>query len=410
MHFIFTAIGSHGDINPILTIAMEMRERGHDIDFVAHAYFAEKLANAGINHVILGDMDQYQRTVNDPDLWIPRKAFPAVWRVLRDGLEECYSAVRDRIVPGNTRLVGTTLAFGSRLVQEKLDIKMASIHLQPSVILSACDPMVIPGLPIPAWLPLPLRKLLMDNISRRVIDPVCKDDLNRFRAGLDLEPVEGILRTWCHSPDLVIGAFPDWFGRPQPDWPPNTVTTGFPLFNPGFEDLSPDLSNFLDNGPPPVVLTAGSAMAHSRAFFETGVEAIKKLGERAVFVSSFKNQLPESLPEEIFHAEYTPFGALLPRAAAVVHHGGIGTSAQSITAAAPQLIIPFAHDQFDNAARLERLGIALKADPHTPVRWTRALRRLMDDPSVKQKCRKFADKINDAPPAQKTIADHLEKL
>lgn len=410
MHFIFTAIGSHGDINPILTIAMEMRERGHDVDFVAHAYFAGKLENAGIKHVVLGDLEQYKRTVNDPDLWVPRKAFPAVWRVLREGLEECYTVVRDLVVPGKTRLVGTTLAFGSRLVQEKLAIKMASVHLQPGVILSAYDPMAIPGLPVPAWLPLPLRKLLMAGISRRVIDPVCKDDINRFRANLGLEPVEGIFSTWCHSPDLVIGAFPDWFAKPQPDWPPNTFTTGFPLFNPGFEALSPELSNFLDSGAPPVVLTAGSAMAHSRAFFQTALEAIKKLEERAVFVSAFRDQLPESLPEGIFHAEYAPFGALLPGAAAVVHHGGIGTSAQSINAAVPQLIIPFAHDQFDNAARLERLGIALKADPHSPTRWARALRRLIDDSSLKQKCLGFAALMNNAPPAQKTIADHLERL
>ena len=109
-------------------------------------------------------------------------------------------------------------------------------------------------------------------------------------------------------------------------------------------------------GEPPIVFTPGSAMYHGQDFFRASVEACKQLNRRGILLTRHAEQIPADLPATIRHFSYAPFSLLLPRAAALVHHGGIGTSAQAMAAGCRQLITPFAHDQFDNADRLRRLG------------------------------------------------------
>src|SRR5262249_32355180 len=150
--------------------------------------------------------------------------------------------------------------------------------------------------------------------------------------------------------------FPEWFGPPQPDWPPNVTMTSFPLFDErGLAELPTDVETFLAAGTPPIVFTPGSAMKQGRAFFTTAVEACVRLGRRGVLLTRFGEQVPPSWPEGIRHFEYVPFSQVFPRAAAVVHHGGIGTTSQCLAAGVPQLIMHMAHDQPDNAARILKL-------------------------------------------------------
>ena len=99
-------------------------------------------------------------------------------------------------------------------------------------------------------------------------------------------------------------------------------------------------------------------MRHGSEFFEAGVDACRIIGARGVLVSPFRDQLPVDLPPPFCAIDSIPFSRLFARAAAVVHHGGIGTSAQAMLAGIPQVIMPMAFDQHDNAVRLERLGVA----------------------------------------------------
>ena len=110
-------------------------------------------------------------------------------------------------------------------------------------------------------------------------------------------------------------------------------------------------------------MTPGSAMRHAQEFFAESVAACQRLGRRGLLLTRFAEQVPTDLPETIRHLEYVPFSRVLPRAAALVHHGGIGTTAQALAAGIPQLVMPLAHDQPDNAARLERLGVGRTIAP-----------------------------------------------
>jgi UDP:flavonoid glycosyltransferase YjiC (YdhE family) len=175
------------------------------------------------------------------------------------------------------------------------------------------------------------------------------------------------------------------------------VLTGFPFLDrDGEAGLPPDLARFLDDGPPPVVFTLGcSASAVAGQFFRHSAEAARGLGRRAVLVLKAPGNRPPSLPEGVIAVDYAPFPALFPRAAAVVHHGGVGTTGLGLRAGRPALVVPFAHDQPDNAARLARLGVARILYPrhYTPARAAAELGRLLDDPTYSAKASEVGDRV-----------------
>src|SRR5262249_49590922 len=155
--------------------------------------------------------------------------------------------------------------------------------------------------------------------------------LNALRAELGLPPVRDVMRGWLHSPQLVLGFLPAWFGPPQPDWPPRVTLAGFPLYDErDVTPLPPELGAFLDARPPPIAFAPGSGSVQARPFFEAAIDACTRIGRRGVLLTRFPEQVPPNLPEGVRHVAYAPFSQLLPRAAALVHHGGIGTSAQGM--------------------------------------------------------------------------------
>jgi rhamnosyltransferase subunit B len=410
MHLIVTAIGSAGDINPLLMIAAEIRSRGHDVDFIANAYFERKIRDAGLSFLALGTVEDYQRAVDDPEMWEPEKGFQAVWRTLREALPLNLDLIESRLRQ-DTVLIGSTLAFASRIAQEKHGTRGSTIHLAPSCVISGHEPMAMPGISWLPKMPLVFRQWMMSTIDSFWLDGICKQDLNDFRAQHGLSPIKSVMKTWMHSPDQVICAFPEWYAKPQPDWPPHTVMTGFPVYDrPEDQSLTPELEQFLQSGEAPLVFTAGSAMAHAKAHFRTAVEATKLAGMRAVLVSAYPDQIPASLPSNILYVPYAPFAVLFPRAAVVQHHGGIGTSAQCLAAGVPHLVSPFAHDQFDNASRLRHLGVAKETNSLNPMVWKKSLEELAHNPNTRQACEQIKERMKLEPRATELIAMAVEKL
>ena len=241
-----------------------------------------------------------------------------------------------------------------------------------------------------------------------------KTDQEGKGASIGLPPVRRIWSRWVHSPDLTIGAWPEWFAPRQPDWPPQAQTSGFPVFD-EVGRLDPALERFIEDaratGTAPIGITAGSAMAHGGRFYARALDACRALDVRVVLVTAFAGQLPSPLPGWAHRTAYAPFSTLLPRLAALIHHGGIGTSAQALAAGIPQAIVPFAHDQFDNAARLRRLGVSTTLGPADPVgRWTNGLHTVLSDPAVRAAVRLGQARMRDAGRAADGIADRIERL
>ena len=305
----------------------------------------------GFPQVEFGTADEFLEAANSPDLWHPRKALPHIIRTLIvPHTRTHYDLVVDAFKPGDT-VVTSCLGVGARIAHDKVDIPLVTLHLQPAVMWSEHAPPRLPGMFGPDWL-----RRLQFRVAEVIVDRMMAPPINELRRELDLPPVKNILH-WWHSPRGSLCLFPDWFAAPQPDWPP-AVLADFPLWDDrADESMDRDVLEFLDAGQPPLVFTPGSANRFGHRFFQESVAATQRLGGRAILLSRFGEQFPPGLPDFVLAKDYVPLKTLLPRCAALAHHGGVGTTAQAMLAGIPQLIMALAHDQYDNGARIERLGI-----------------------------------------------------
>ena len=229
VRILVTAVGSDGDINPMIEIARALLSRGHDVRFIANGSFAHKAEEVGLPFQPLGDSSLFQEVVSDPDLWHPRKGFSAVWRNINKSLPLSLELLEQNMEPGNTILVGTTLALACRVLQEKsaYSLPLATVHLSPACLISRYDPPQGPDPIISARTPQFLKDLYLSLVENMMLESVCRDDVNRFRAGFGLTPVKRIFARWLNSPDLVVLAFPEWYAQRQKDWPENLVIQDF---------------------------------------------------------------------------------------------------------------------------------------------------------------------------------------
>ncbi len=184
-------------------------------------------------------------------------------------------------------------------------------------------------------------------------------DLNKERLKLGLPTIEHVFPHLQSSADLYVTLFPEWYASTKPDYPKPLINGDFLLYTSSKDRLSNELTEFLDGGQPPILFTAGTGNPRVKksCFFDIAVDVVRKLNARAVFLTKYREQLPVNLPDSMLWQEYAPFNRILPRVSIIVHHGGIGTFAEASKAGVPQLIVPFAYDQFDNALIVNDLGI-----------------------------------------------------
>ncbi|ARO55885.1 glycosyl transferase [Methylorubrum zatmanii] len=388
MQVFIVAVGSHGDVLPLLAIAAELRRRGHAVTLAAPAPFAAMAARADLPFFALGTEDDYRLAATETELWRPWRGVEAMFRHVSAATEPVYDWLAGNARPGESIVLASTLALGARVAQEKLGLDVVTVHLMPLLARSRTDPPILPGLPLSERLPARFRHWIGRGADRFVIGPAALPALNEFRARLDLPPVLR-LRRWWSSPQRVLFAFPRWYAAPQPHRMPQSLQVGFPLAD-RFGDvaeLEPAVARFLDEGPP-LAFTYGSAMSGSQGFFRTALRICERLGRRGLLLAPQGGQVPTDLPASVLHVPYAPFSRVLPRCAALIHHGGIGTVAQALAAGIPQLVVPVAFDHFDEARWLQRLGVgtSLSRRRFTPARATSTLHRLLTDPHVAQAC------------------------
>jgi UDP:flavonoid glycosyltransferase YjiC (YdhE family) len=395
LNVILVAMGSHGDVHPFVGIALRLRQRGHRVQVIANGHFASLVEQLGLKFTAVGTAEEYRALATSPELWKRLEGTRTVLRSIGQTFRSLYEAVAKNQIAGETVVVASSLGFGARVAQDHLHIPTITVHLQPSTFFGLVNPPKLPGLFMPRWMPMWLRRAQLALVDR-VADQILASALNALRRELGLPPVRRVLSTYMNSPQCVVGLFPEWFGPRRPDWPPQTQLTGFPLYDErGTSHLSDDLKRFLDAGDAPIAFTPGSAMWTAHRFFEQSARACQILGRRGLLLSRHRDHLPQSLPALVRHVDYAPFSELLPRCAALVHHGGIGTSAQALAAGCRQLVMPHAHDQPDNADRLVALGVARQINPrrYRAPRVARELGLLLESAAITKRTGEIAQRF-----------------
>jgi rhamnosyltransferase subunit B len=355
-----------------------------------------------------------EAVLRDPDLWHPTRGFGVVWRATRPAMARVnpFVAALPREEPCMLLVHPLALPEADLCRASRPGIKIAAAYLAPANLMTVHDPLMVGPWRVPAWVPLTARRAFWRWVGRRFIDPVALADVNAARTTHGLTPVPSLMDWIASVPDLSLTLFPDWFAPTQPDWPQPLVRGDFPLFDPNAEvTLSAELVAFLQAGTPPLVFTHGTGNTQAAAYFRAACAAATRLGRRAVFLTPHRDQVPADLPPSMLWQDYVPLRTLLPHAAALVHHGGIGTTAEALRAGTPQLVVPLAHDQFDNGARVTALGVgaSLPAGRLNERRLVRALGDLLEAPGLGERTRAVAERFQPAAGIDR-MCDALEGL
>lgn len=361
---VFATFGSLGDLHPYLALALELKRRGHQPVIATFDGYREAVETAGVEFAPMrpamagfGDPGTVMRRLFDPDNgpeYLVRHLFmPHV----HASYEDLY-----RIAEDADLIVSHPIAFAAPLVAEKRGLPWASSVLAPLSLMSALDPPIFGPAP---WLQQ-VRKLgiapyrLVFGLMKRIAGSWEKP-LHALRRELGIPDDRLAQFEGQYSPALNLALFSSLFAAPQADWPPNTVVCGFPRHDGSAREAQTQaaLDAFIAAGDPPLVFGLGSsAVMIAGAFWNHAIAAAQRLERRAILITGDASDRLADLPPTVKVFPYLPYSAVFSCAAAIIHSGGIGTLAQALAAGRPQLVVPVAFDQFDNAARAVRLGCA----------------------------------------------------
>jgi UDP:flavonoid glycosyltransferase YjiC (YdhE family) len=389
---LLTTWGSFGDLHPFLALALELKRRGHKPRIATCGLYREKVEGEGIEFAKLGP--DIAAVLSRPEqvrrLFHPTRGSVYVLRgLVLPALREQWEGVR-QCAADSELIVTHSVTFASHLFAERKRVPWISVALQPSMFLSRYDMPRLPQLELlrraPGWAKQVGYRAGMAWTRRWF------GEYDRLRAEIGLPPTaRNPFFEMQFSPRGTLALFSPLFASPQADWPPNVTVTGFPFFDredAARSSLSPGMETFLASGAPPLVFTSGSsAVIEPDNFFEVSLRAARALGHRAVLLAGAKHENRLALPDgkDFAISAYEPHSKLFPRAAAIVHQGGIGTTGQALRSGVPQLVAAVSHDQPDNGDRVRRIGAGdwMPREQYQFARAREAIARILGDGSMR---------------------------
>ena len=417
---LLATLGSLGDLHPYIAVGRALRARGQHVRLATSSDYRSRVEAAGLEFAPLAPA---LSELGDPS-HIARQFF-ARWRGPRRLIRAMVTAPLGRActdlraaLEGACLVVSHPLTPALPLLAESRGVPWLSSVLAPYSLLSSSDPPAIPNLDwlrrLPGaqyWLQAPLQRLVRTQVRRS------EGPLHALRAELGLPAVRGsLLMGGLFSALGTLALFDPVLASPQRDWPAHTFVSGAAVHDAAAAELECDawqerLESFLTSGPAPLVFALGSsAVWLAQGFWKHAIAACQTLGHRGLLLTGMP--LAQPLPATVAAFEYLPYSEVYPHAAAVIHQAGIGTLAQALRSARPQLLIPAGFDQPDNAARAARLGIGRILPfhrAHSAARLVRELRALLDDRTHERSAIETANRLRGIDGAA-AAAQHLVSL
>lgn len=383
---VISSFGSFGDVFPYIGLAIGLRERGYQPVMALPEYYRFAVEREHLEfHPVRPDIDpsdrETVRRIMDAMRGTEFIVKELILRSLRDTFEDL-----GRIAEGADLIITHPVTFAGPIVAASQSLPWISTVLAPMSFFSPHDLPVFPPAP---WLKrferVPgLARALVWSAKRATSS--WSEPVYRLRRELGVPAGGDPIYEGQHSPILVLALFSGVLAEPLPDWPPNVRVTGAIPYNgpDAARPLPADLEEFLAAGPPPVVFTLGtSAVGAAGNFYGESIEAVRRLATRAVLLigSHPENRPSAPIQDGVKLVEFAPHAALFPRASAIVHQGGAGTLHQALRSGRPTLVVPYSHDQPDNAHRVERLGVSRTLAPRRYVaeRVERELRTILEE-------------------------------
>ncbi|HMT07520.1 MAG TPA: glycosyltransferase [Pyrinomonadaceae bacterium] len=393
---VLSTMGSLGDLHPMIALGLELRRRGHSALINSWSGYREKVESLGLEFASLRpDVDIDDRELHARAMDASKGPEFVIKELILPNIQAMYDDVMAATDGADVLINGEIVYVGDAVAQTR-DIKWISSGLAPLAMFSSHDPNVYPQA---SWvfdflrpLPVAFHDALFGLMRWTIRDWF--EPYQKFRKELGLSEDHDPVFIDKFSPLLHLAMFSRALGEPQPDWPKQTVQTGACFFDESETcELSPELAAFLDSGEPPIVFTLGSAaVLDARDFFDESVAAARSLGKRAVVLYGRDCPRPKGLSDEIVGFEYAPFSQLFPRSSCVVHQAGVGTTHQVLRAGVPAVIVPFSHDQPDNAARCRRQGAAVIVSRNSYNRRTaaEAIKQILSEPRYRENASRLA--------------------
>ncbi|MBB3890554.1 UDP:flavonoid glycosyltransferase YjiC (YdhE family) [Phenylobacterium haematophilum] len=406
---VLTSVGSLGDLHPFIALAQQLKAHGFEPLIAASSGYRAKVEAEGLSfHAVTPSPEELLAdtglTEGDVTRHVMRSSTTfLIKNSVTPYAERSYADLLDAMRDADL-VVASSFSIVARVAAEKRRLPVVSLLLSPIAFFSSEQPPHLMELP---WFPA-FRRTFGARAAKFVLDLGRAQSRRQTKAILELrrragvptpsgdEVLDGPLRA-----DWIAAAYSPLLGPLPPDAPPNSAIVGFTFYDSesgGAGGLPSNLAQFLDEGAPPLVFSLGSFGVHAAgSFYESAATAARTLGMRAVLLvgSDAVSTHAHLGSDDVAIAGYAPHSMVFPRAAAIVHHGGIGTVAQVMRAGKPQLICPMLGDQADNAERLKRLGIARRLDHmrFTPDTATHAIASLLKDGEASRLAAKYASEV-----------------
>lgn len=356
MKIIMVTLGSVGDINPFIWMGRVLSKAGHHLVFLTNPYYEKLITDEGFEFHPIGTIDDYNIATAPPvttgnkfkDKGIGVETIKRLFNYMYLKPSKDIYDVINRIKTPDTIILNHFCAYGAKIAAEKLKIKNINISLSPHWLRTF---KAVDG--FSTFMESKLVKVTNNFIDNQLL----KKPINNTRRELELQPLRKSSAEWMFE-GMNWCLFPDWLMQFKLSKDLKADFVGFPQSLKGENNLPDDVINFLNTHEKPILFTPGTAFRKNKDFFNEALVTLEKMSKPGIFLTKFKEALPEKLPDNIIHAEYLPLEQLLDKCCAIVHHGGIGTSYEALKAGIPQLICYRMDEQKENSHAIKALGVS----------------------------------------------------